>query len=78
MCGVIQHALELRPALNNMLSQSKYSKGKAKLSHLKLSCTEWDLLEQLLPMLQVSIHMLSVWTSLILSLGLRAIHKAYV
>lgn len=37
-----------------MLSQSKYAKGKGKLSHLKLTTIEWSLLEDLLPMLQVS------------------------
>lgn len=54
MCGVIERALELRSALHNMLSQLKYAKGPGKLKHLKLEVAEWDLLEHLLPMLQVS------------------------
>lgn len=55
MCGVIERALELRPALHTMLSQPKYGKGPSKLVHLKLEEDEWDLLERLLPMLQVSV-----------------------
>lgn len=54
MCGVIERALYLCPALNAMLSQHKYARGKGKLVDMKLSATEWELLELLLPMLQVS------------------------
>lgn len=55
MCGVIERALELRPALTTMLSQPKYMKGPGKLLHLRLEAEEWDLLQCLLPMLQVSV-----------------------
>lgn len=38
MCGVIEHALELCPAIDALLSQPKYAKGPT-----KLDADEWDL-----------------------------------
>lgn len=54
MCEVIERALELRPALDRLLSQPKYTKGKTNLSKLKLTGTEWNLLVLLKPTLKVS------------------------
>lgn len=65
MCGVIEHVLYLWPALDTMLLSTKYVKGKGKLSHLKLTAIEWDLVSLLLPMLKV-ISVLFVFQSSLL------------
>lgn len=52
MSEVIDRALELRPALDFLLGQTKH-KMKKKLTHLRLSPDEWELLEELKPMLRV-------------------------
>lgn len=50
---VIPRAIYLRPALDRMLSQSRYNKGKRPLGSYKLSSVEWSLLAKLVPMLEV-------------------------
>lgn len=50
---VIPCALELRPALERVMSHPKHSKGKGNLARLKLSSVEWGLLAELKPMLKV-------------------------
>jgi len=55
MCEVAERALELRPALDHVLNAEKQSKGKKKLAKLKLSNEEWELMEELKPMLKVGI-----------------------
>lgn len=50
----IQRALFLRPAIERLLSQTKYSKrGKDGLVRFKLSTKEWKLLEELDDLLTV-------------------------
>lgn len=51
----IRRALDLRAALEKLLSLPKYEKGKSKLTKYKLSSAEWTLLEQLWKVLDVSI-----------------------
>lgn len=60
MCNVIERALELRLALDCLLNQGKHSKGKNKLSNLKLLLIEWGLLEMLKPMLKVTLTCLDI------------------
>lgn len=67
MCNVIEQALELRPALDCLLSQMKHLKGKNKLSNLKLSSMESSLLQTLKPMLKVGLMCLKVLLALMLS-----------
>lgn len=75
MCNVIEQALELRPALDRLLSQMKHLKGKNKLSNLKLSSTEWSLLQTLKPMLKVGLMCLKVLLALMLSQNFQHVTK---
>lgn len=59
---VIPRALDLRPALDRLMSQSKHNKGKGSLGKLKLSSVEWSLLQKLMPMLQVCSLFLRLYT----------------
>lgn len=65
MCEVIECALYLKPALNQLFSQTKHSKGMKNLASLGLSNTEWDLLVMLLPMLKASIFY-NVWYTVLI------------
>lgn len=53
LAQAIAQALELRLAIDAMLSLSKYGKGKNDLHRFKLTVAEWQLLEQMLQILQV-------------------------
>lgn len=56
LAQAILRALELRAAIDNLLSLSKYGKGKNNLRRFKITMAEWQLLEQLSRILQVRNH----------------------
>ena len=56
LADAIRRALDLRAALEKLLSLPKYQKGKARLTKYKLSEAEWMLLEQLWKVLDVSTY----------------------
>ncbi|KAJ3818976.1 hypothetical protein F5878DRAFT_547295 [Lentinula raphanica] len=53
LCDVIERALDLRRALEHLLSQGKHKLGKKPLAAWRLTSEEWKLLDDILPMFKV-------------------------
>lgn len=53
MCDVVERAIKLKKPLESLTMLPEWNKGTKKLRHFRLTAAEWDILEQLLPVLKV-------------------------